>query len=222
MRKVKFLVGGYYHVFNRGVEKRRIFLKSNTYQRFLLTAEYYMRVGYWRKLAYYLRLSQSARMEERRLFGELSWRVAMLGYVLMPNHYHFLLRQEAEGGISEFVGLLQNSYTRYFNTKFARVGPLFQGPFKAVEITTDAQLYQVSKYIHLNPVEAGLAKSVDDYPWSSWHEYAGKAKSLVGLDVKKLLGDLGGVDAYKRFVLGDNEVGLEWDQLTRIYIDADE
>lgn len=89
----------------------------------------------------------------------------------MPNHIHLLLTQVREGGVTEFISKISNSYTKYFNTKNKRVGPLFQGEFKAVHIDSDEQLLHVSRYIHLNPIVSYLSKSLDDYQWSSFHEY---------------------------------------------------
>src|SRR5258706_16455772 len=97
--------------------------------------------------------------------------VEIIAYCFMLNHFHFLIRQIREGGITEFVSKISNSYTKYFNVKYERVGPLLQGEFQAVHIETDEQLIHVSRYIHLNPTVNFIAKTLDDYPWSSFHEY---------------------------------------------------
>ena len=97
--------------------------------------------------------------------------IEIICYCLMPNHIHFLIRQLKENGISKFMGQISNSYTKYFNTKYTRVGPLLQGPFKAVLIESDEQLIHVSRYIHLNPIVSGIVKNLEDYPWSSYLEY---------------------------------------------------
>lgn len=92
----------------------------------------------------------------------------------MPNHFHLLLKQTKENGISKLVANFQNSYTRYFNLKNERVGPLFQGVFKALRVKTDEQLIHVSRYIHLNPYSSSVIKSFEElkrYPWSSVEEY---------------------------------------------------
>ncbi len=89
----------------------------------------------------------------------------------MPNHFHFLIRQIKEGGVTEFISKVSNSYTKYFNTKHKRVGPLFQGEFKAVLIETDEQLLHVSRYIHLNPLVAELVKDLNIFPYSSYRYF---------------------------------------------------
>ena len=92
----------------------------------------------------------------------------------MPNHYHFLIEQVKEGGISQFIGQFQNSYTKYFNSKHKRKGGLFLTPFRAKHVETDEQLIHLSRYIHLNPYTSYVIKSIDqliDYPYSSIQDY---------------------------------------------------
>ncbi|MBI4096254.1 MAG: transposase [Candidatus Levybacteria bacterium] len=96
-------------------------------------------------------------------------------YCLMPNHFHFLLRQNADGGITNFLRKFANSYTRYFNTKYDRIGPLFQGTFKAKLIENDAYLLQVSKYIHRNPLKLSNCM-LRSYPYSSYSYYLSEDK----------------------------------------------
>lgn len=94
----------------------------------------------------------------------------------MPNHFHFLLTQSTEEGISKFMGLIQNSYTKYFNLRKKRVGSLFQGQFKAKRVETNEQLLHLSRYIHLNPYSSFVVKTLEDlkeYPWSSLPNYLG-------------------------------------------------
>ena len=142
--------------------------------------------------------------------------VSLLAYTLLPNHYHLLLRQEAENGISEFMQKIGTGYTMYFNQKMERVGPLFQGRFKSVHIGEDAQFLYIPHYVHLNVLdmthpgwkESGMnvgdaLNSIKEYEWSSAREYAGvKVKqSILSRDAikeifnedpldEKLLGDL--------------------------------
>jgi putative transposase len=92
----------------------------------------------------------------------------------MPNHFHFLVRQLKDNGISIFMSQVSNSYTKFFNTKNKRIGALFQGPFKAVHIQSDEQLIHTSRYIHLNPVVSNLTKNIASYRWSSYCEYLDK------------------------------------------------
>ncbi|MEK7587286.1 MAG: transposase, partial [Patescibacteria group bacterium] len=99
--------------------------------------------------------------------------VDILAFCLMPNHFHLLLKQTADVGISRFVSKFCDSYSKYFNIKHDRVGPLFQGPFKAVRVESEEQLIHLSRYIHLNPISSFLIKEseLDSYSWSSLPEY---------------------------------------------------
>jgi len=97
----------------------------------------------------------------------------LLSYCLMPNHFHFLMRQNFKLPISKLVSKLGTSYSKYFNKKYERVGHIFQDAFKAVRIESDSQLLWVSAYIHQNPRVAGLVENLGEYPWSSYLDYAG-------------------------------------------------
>lgn len=165
-RKIPLVIGEYYHIFNRGSEKRTIFTQPRDYKRFSKTFFYYQFVGPKPSFSKFAKsdLSSFKPDPEKKL-------VEILCYCLMPNHFHFLVKQLKDNGISIFLSQISNSYTKYFNTKYTRVGALLQGVFKSVRIETDEQLVHVSRYIHLNPVVSGFVKLPEDYEWSSYHEY---------------------------------------------------
>ncbi|MDO8639334.1 MAG: transposase [bacterium] len=140
-----FITGNYYHIYNRGVEKRNIFLDRWDCLRFLEGLNFYHKAPVPMKLSDYRRgLIKLKKIEKQTEIIEI------LCYSLMPNHFHFLIQQLEDRGITHFLKKLLNSYVRYFNTKYDRVGPLFQGSFKARLIETDEYLLQLSKYIHKN------------------------------------------------------------------------
>lgn len=159
----------HYHVFNRGVEKRKIFLDENDHNIFLYYLSIYL-LPLEEALTLYPKLP--IRLHQKNLNKE----VELLSYVLMPNHFHLLLRQNTINGISKLLKQVTNAYTFYFNTKYERVGGLFQGVFKAVQIDTDEQLLHTSRYIHLNPVVADIVKNPKYYKWSSYPEYISEDK----------------------------------------------
>ena len=132
-RVIPFVNDHYYHIYNRGVEKKPIFHTRWDYARFIKTIKYYQLEGPKVKLSRFL-ISQTIRPDPDKKIVEI------ICYCLMPNHFHFLIKQSKEGGITEFISKLSNSYTKYFNTKNDRVGPLLQGEFKAVLVETDEQL----------------------------------------------------------------------------------
>lgn len=156
---------GVYHVYNRGVEKRDIFLDDRDYKTFLYFLKEYLldpndplrgnRTGKGRTLV-------------RQSFAG---RVELLAYCLMPNHFHLLLRQIGENDIAEFMKCLGTIYTMYFNDRYDRKGSLSQGRYKAILVENDDYLLHLSRYIHLNPSCKGL--TLAGYDWSSYQEYLG-------------------------------------------------
>jgi len=159
-----FVNGQFYHIYNRGTEKRTIFEKQWDYSRLIKTIKYYQLLGLKPKLSRFLMGSIFKPDTDKKI-------VDIICYCLMPNHFHFLIKQLKDGGITEFISKLSNSYTKYYNVKYNRVGPLLQGEFKAVLIESDAQLIHVSRYIHLNPIASFLVKDLNEYRWSSYKEY---------------------------------------------------
>lgn len=119
----------------------------------------------------------------------------------MPNHFHCLVQQRTEGGISQFMQRFLNSYTRYFNTRHGRVGPLLAGQFRAVRVVTDEQLLHVSRYIHLNPYVAGLTPDPFTYRWSSIRSYgpAEESSNTVRLETGLIRSMISGKE-YEQFI----------------------
>lgn len=155
----------YYHIYNRGVEKRKTFMDKRDYKRFLETLDFYRKSPQPMKLSDFRRGAIQIKKIDKQ--SEL---IRIFCYSLMPNHFHLLIKQLADGGISEFMRKISDSYTRYFNTKYERIGSLFQGVFKAKLIETDEYLLQLSKYIHRNsfPLDEWEGKV---YPYSSYNYY---------------------------------------------------
>jgi len=119
----------------------------------------------------------------------------------MPNHFHFLLRQEKDKGITKFLANFSNSYTKYFNTRHKRVGPLLQGTFKSVWVETDEQLMHLSRYIHLNPLNSHIVKEdqIDYYEWSSFPEYL-KCNNQYIVDTDLILNHFKNKEDYRSFI----------------------
>ena len=169
--KREFLNGGIYHAFNRGVEKRNIFMNESDYYRFIfslyecndaVSVRVTQRIinrrarNLSRSVARFHLATLDRVVDDSKLKSyKRELLVDILGFVLMPNHYHLILRQLAEGGISLFMKKMSNSYTGYFNDHYKRkgVGALFQGAFKAVPVAGEGQLMHLVEYIFSNPVE---------------------------------------------------------------------
>lgn len=211
-RPRNFSSDSYYHIYNRCVpEISRIFSSDHDYKRFLNALNFYL---YRNSLSF----AQYQDLPKHRLDlrGLGDRRVRLLAYVIMPNHFHLLLKPKNPAEVSCFLSDITNSYARYFNTKRKRTGPLFQGKFKAKEITDEGSLLQVSRYIHINPIlslktnrDKQLRKP-QDYPYSSYHEWAGfKNPHLVDVEeIKFWAKSVGGPRGYREFV----EAKLKMDQ----------
>lgn len=163
-RIIPFVNGHIYHIYNRGVQKHPIFFDNWDRGRFLEALQYYQFSGPKPRFSIF----RKTKIYRTELKDPL---VKIVAYCLMPNHFHLLIQQISEGGITEFVSKLSNSYTKYINTKYDFVGPLLQGEFKAVLVESDEQLMHVNRYIHLNPVSALMVRDLTGYKWSSYPEY---------------------------------------------------
>ncbi len=172
-RTVLLATGEIYHVFNRGVERRPIFTQAFEYRRALDSMNFYRFLEPPIRYSKYITLDKKRRIQLLKALLSSKFQVEILAFCLMPNHFHLLLKQTVDTGISRFISKLCDSYSKYFNIKHDRIGPLFQGPFKAVRIESEEQLIHLSRYIHLNPISSFLIKesALDSYPWSSLPEY---------------------------------------------------
>ena len=208
-RKHSFVNASYYHVFNRGVEKRRVFQKERDYERFTKAL-----------LHYQFKNGKLSRRKVKISQNDSQKFVEIIAYCLMPNHFHLLLKQVSDEGISVFMNRLANSYTKYFNTKYDRVGALFQGAFKSVGVETDEQLLHLSRYIHLNPVVAELvnANDLEEYQWSSYNQYV--TEDLGGfISPEIILTNFSSIEAYKQFLLDQVDYAKELDSVKHLSLE---
>lgn len=202
-RIIPFVDGQIYHIYNRGVEKKSIFEDYRDLLRFLKTMQYYQLSGPKPRLSFFSPSSLNQPDPQKKV-------VEIICYCLMPNHFHLMIRQVGEGGITEFISKLSNSYTKYYNIRHHRVGPLLQGEFKAVLVETDEQLLHLSRYIHLNPLVSFIVNVLDQYRWSSYHEFL----SGEGFCRKDLILRLFNSPAdYQSFVLNQADYGRELERI---------
>lgn len=138
----------------------------------------------------------------------------------MPNHFHLILRQTREGGIKEFMQKALNSYTKYYNTKHNRVGPLFQGQFKAVLIESNEQLMHLSRYIHLNPFVAEITKDYENFPYSSYSDFIGNTNQQL-IATNSILSLFSSSQDYQSFVKDHASYALELGGIKQLLIDID-
>lgn len=143
----------YYHIYNRGVEKRSIFLDEQDYTVFLSYLKEYLLPKDEESLLKKISDPKISAQEKNQALRSLRLNnfydeIELLAFSLMLNHIHFLIKQKNAGSIDKFMNSLGTRYTMYFNKKYKRVGSLYQGVYKAVLVTTDEQLLQLSRYIH--------------------------------------------------------------------------
>lgn len=209
-----------YHVFNKSIDKKPAFVTKRECDRAVEVIGYYklqnppVRYSRYRRMKIADRKDILSKIRNRKL-------VEIFSFCLMPNHFHFLVKQKIDGGISRFIGNFLNSYTRYYNTRRERVGPLFLDQFKAVRIESDEQLLHVSRYIHLNPYTSyvvGKILDLDKYIWSSFVEYLG----LVKRDTCKkdvILSYFKNVGNYKAFVYNHADYQKELKRIEHLVIE---
>ncbi|MDQ3014537.1 MAG: transposase [bacterium] len=185
MRNIEFSIGEYYHIYDRGVDKRIVFIDDSDYKRFMA-------------LLYICNSTEAVHMYSRKKKEYLDifnlprtcTLVNIGGYCLMPNHFHILLKERIENGISKFMQKLMTAYTMYFNIKYERTGSLFENTFKARHASNDVYLKYLFSYIHLNPVkliepnwiETGIKDYdttlafMNSYYYSSYYDYNTKTR----------------------------------------------
>lgn len=187
VRKKVFANNEYYHIYNRGVDKREIFSDQYDLSRFLQSM---VEFNTLKPIG-----SIYANSFNNQLRGSTPKLVDFVCYCVNPNHYHFLLRQTVDDGIEKFMHRLGTGYTLYFNNKIKRTGALFQGRFKSVHIDSNEYLLHLSAYINLNGRVHSLRGSTSK---SSWDEYVGHGKD--GFCEKEIiLGQFKNIEEYSDF-----------------------
>lgn len=207
--KPAFVESEIYHIYNRGVEKRIVFLSDRDRMRFVYNL---FACNGQNGLKNLERFSNKKIMDflKTTSFNGDEQLVEILGFVLMPNHFHLLVRQKTDEGIIKFMQKVGIAYTMFFNKKHTRVGPLFQGSFKASLVETDAHFMYILHYIHLNPL-ALMDKNTSiqqkivflkNYRWSSLPDYLKCANFQNILSKKFFLDIFGGEKEYEEDLMG--------------------
>ena len=191
IRKVSFVPGEYYHIYNRGNSKQKIFHNQQDYLYFI-------------KLLFILNQKNNKQLRDQPCDIFISHEdsdplVAIGAYVLMPNHFHILITPTEEGNVSKYMQKVCTGYVMYYNQKYKRSGSLFEGKFKSQHVNNDRYLKYLFTYIHLNPVkmiqsdwkEEGIKnvkvvrEHLVNYPFSSYFDYSKKGRRLFGLVLNK-------------------------------------
>jgi len=202
MRKSQFVANEFYHVYNRGVDKREIFSDEADYARFWLYLNLLndQRDGIMDRWKNFKRDSKHPTLAnfQRRELSSRRPLVKIIAYCLNPNHYHFILEQSSAKGIEKFMHKIGTGYTNYFNQKKKRAGSLFQGRFKSSRINPNALLY-LSVYVNCNSEVHGIA-SARNYRWCSFPDYIGERKEDL-CNKKDILGQFKSFGEYFHFAV---------------------
>lgn len=177
IRKIPLVTNETYHIFNKSIAGYEIF---NTKEEFLRIAEvikHYQPVKTKTRFSKREEIKNDCSISPLPRLPQENKLVEIIAYCIMPTHIHLILKQTVDKGISTFMSLISNSYSRYFNLKHKRKGPLWENEFKNVLITSDEQLLHLTRYIHLNPVSAFIVNKPGEWTASSYKEYLGEIDS---------------------------------------------
>lgn len=204
-----------YHVFTKSIAGYCIFRDDRDYTRMINLIKYYRLEKPPTKFSAFMALK-----DKNLLFSEYCLTkdllVDVIAYCIMPTHLHIALKQLKSNGISTFMGNALNSYTRYFNTRSSRKGPLWQSRFKHVPVESDEQLSHLTRYIHLNPVTEHLCEDPGDWEHSSYREYIGEAEDTICIRDYNLFPS---PSAYRDFVIDQKEYQRSLAQLKSLHME---
>lgn len=176
IRKDRLENNYYYHIYSRSIAKYIIFNDDSEFSRIVELFSLFQFANFDYEFSKFFRLTDK---EKNGILTKLKEKndkiVEIISYCIMPTHFHLILKQVSNDGISKYVSRSLNSYSRYFNTKHKRIGPLWSGRFKNVLVEDDEQLHHLTRYIHLNPTSAGLVEKPEDWMHSSYLEYIDKS-----------------------------------------------
>ena len=180
-RFIPLVNGEVYHILSRSIAEYEIFNDQEDYLRFINLLVYYHKEGDL-SYSYFMTLEGVVKNGFDNYFakmtGDRDELVQVVAYCIMPTHVHLILKQLTSNGISDFIGKVLNSYSKYFNTKHKRKGPLWEERFKNILVITDEQLLHLTRYLHLNPATALIVEKPEDWPYSSYCEYLGIGQGI--------------------------------------------
>lgn len=175
-RKTDFIEGNYYHIYNRGCNRENIFRSNENY--LFLTS----------KLKDY----------------SIELNVSVIAYCLMPNHYHFLVKQNGNSEAGLLPQNIFNSYTKAFNKLFGRSGTLFEGPYKSIHVDKTEYVVHLCRYIHRNPFDANIVTNIEDWKFSNYLECIEKRKGVI-FEQEFIKNHFGSFEGHEKFVLDYND-----------------
>jgi len=197
MRKDPLVTGEYYHIYNRGVDKRDIFMDTRNLQRFVLSVKLFNTINPIGSIQLKNR-ETVVDVGRLQILEEAKPLVSIACYCFNPNHFHFIVKQEVNGGISEFFKRLLGGYTKYFNEVHDRTGSLFQGRFKSNLINDDQYALIIYPYVNMNYLIHDIPEGKNHLVWSSDKEYnSGKFDVVSEEEAKNVLNLYGNKENFK-------------------------
>ena len=188
-----------YHIITKSHYCPASFIDAPDYRRMVEAIKFYRFIDHPGKLSCYLQ-------NQKVVSNNSACLLDIIAFCLMPNHIHLLLRQKSDNGISKFMSLILNSYTKYFNLKHERQGPMWEKRFKHVCVESDGQFVHLTRYIHLNPVTAHLTENPENWKASSYPEYLEKTSAEKCLcEFQKLVNMR--PESYRKFV--ENQIAYQ-------------
>ncbi len=178
MRKHPLSNGYIYHIFTKSIAGYKVFRTAKDYKRMVELFKYYRLKKPPTKFSLFIEIKEKGGFIEKFINKE-EHIVEIYAYCLMPTHIHLVVKQIEDNGILEFMKKVLDSYTRYFNLKNKRKGPLWQSRFKSVIVGSDEQLLHLTRYLHLNPTSDGLVERPEEWKYSSYVEYIGLSKEKI-------------------------------------------
>jgi len=209
LRKHAFVRGEYYHIYNRGIDKRIIFKSIHDYRRFMMLL-YVANSDEPIKLDNFINI---LRKDYQEIFSckRGNQLISIGAWCLMPNHFHILVKEEVEGGITKFMQRLGTGYSMYFNIKYQRTGSLFGGPFKSKHIADDRYLKHLFGYISLNPLDLEFSEwegLIDKQSPKIWQEFLKKYQYSSFLEytgVERCEGSILNKEAFPKYFSNKND-----------------
>ena len=211
-----YVENGFYHCYNRGVEKRDIFLDQKDYTVFLSYLKFYLSPPINPR-------GPSPRLSPAQQLSNHNQTIKLIAYCLMPNHFHLLIQQSNRDSMTRFLRALSTRYSMYFNKRYDRVGSLFQGRYKAVLVSSEMQFLYLTKYIHRNPLHLPGYQPANllEYPYSSFRNYTGTITQnwIDHSDITSQYINANSRNSYQFFVEEQQEISTEIPTLKGLTLD---
>jgi len=217
-RRIPLVEGEIYHIFSKSIAGFEIFRNNSEYERMRGLLKYYKIKNPPLRFSMFLEVKNKEKFYQKHFMKNKNL-VEIITYCFMPTHTHLILKQTKYNGVSIFMSNILNSYTRYFNVKTKRKGPLWESRFKNVLLRTDEQLLHVIRYVHLNPVTAHLVEKPQDWKFSSYKEFVGE------IDEQERICSYSGVldidpKSYKKFVDAQIDYQRELAEIKKLFLES--